>query len=37
MDQVREAVENGETFLLPFWCGGHHEYLYFRPMSTQDW
>lgn len=37
MDQVREAVENGETFLLPFWCGGHHEYLYFRPMSNQDW
>lgn len=37
MDQVREAVENGETFLLPFWYGGHHEYLYFRPMSNQDW
>ena len=30
-------MENGETFLLPFWCGGHHEYLYFRPMSNQDW
>ncbi|QOS69498.1 response regulator [Eggerthella guodeyinii] len=37
MDQVREAVDEGDSFLLPFWYKDHHEYLYFRPMDNQDW
>ena len=37
MEQVRKAVDDGESFLLPFWYGDHHEYLYFRPMENQDW
>lgn len=37
IEQVREAVDEGKSFLLPFWYGEHHEYLYFRPMDNPNW
>lgn len=37
IEQLREAVERGDTYLLPFWYGDRHEYLYFRPMHDSSW
>ncbi|WP_302390916.1 ATP-binding protein [Eggerthella sinensis] len=37
VEQLREAVRNGESTLVPFTYQGHHEYLYLRPMSNPEW
>lgn len=37
MERVREALRDGEACLVPFTYGGHHEYLYLRPMSGSGW
>ena len=37
VEQLREAVRNGESALVPFTYQGHHEYLYLRPMSNPEW